>query len=193
MFKVFNNSVKTSKDIISTIINKGDKVIDGTAGNGNDTLFLAKLVGREGKVYAFDIQEEAIIKTRRRLIDADELEQVELIQEGHENIDRYINEKVKGAMFNLGYLPGGNHKIITRPESTVRAIDKVLEKLLPGGIVTIVIYYGHEGGLEEKDKLLEYIKRLDNTIFSVIKIDYPNRQNNPPFLLTIEKAKVEEK
>lgn len=188
MFKIFNNGVTTAKEILLKTIEKGDTVIDATAGNGNDTLLLAKLVGHEGRVYAFDIQEEAINKTKSRLAEADEINQVQLIQDGHENIDKYINGQVKAAMFNLGYLPGGDHKKITRPDSTITAVSKVLDILLPGGIMTIVVYYGHDGGTEEKNQLIEYIKGLDSSQFNVIRIDYPNRRNNPPFLLIVEKG-----
>ena len=48
-------------------IDKGDTVIDATCGTGKDTLALAKAAGRDGCVYAFDIQEEAIRRTKDRL------------------------------------------------------------------------------------------------------------------------------
>ena len=49
-------------------ISEGDCCIDATAGNGNDTEFLCQRVGKTGKVYAFDIQKEAMEHTRARRI-----------------------------------------------------------------------------------------------------------------------------
>ncbi len=58
-------------DIIHKILREhirhGDICIDATAGRGRDTLFLAELVGENGKVTAFDIQEEAVYSTRTLL------------------------------------------------------------------------------------------------------------------------------
>ncbi|QHW33276.1 methyltransferase domain-containing protein [Paenibacillus rhizovicinus] len=45
----------------------GGVVIDATCGNGVDTQFLAELVGPRGRVYAFDIQVDALERTRARL------------------------------------------------------------------------------------------------------------------------------
>ena len=50
--------------LISHIIKEGSRVVDATAGNGNDTLFLSNLVGNTGKVFAYDIQEQAIYNTK---------------------------------------------------------------------------------------------------------------------------------
>ena len=38
---------------IEAVVRKGDLVIDATAGNGHDTVFLANLVGETGEVIAF--------------------------------------------------------------------------------------------------------------------------------------------
>ena len=45
----------------------GETVVDATAGNGNDTQFLAELVGENGHVLAFDIQQAALDSTAERL------------------------------------------------------------------------------------------------------------------------------
>lgn len=39
---------------------EGGNALDGTAGNGHDTLFLAQTAGIRGKVWAFDIQPQAL-------------------------------------------------------------------------------------------------------------------------------------
>lgn len=46
--------------MIKEHIKEGDCCVDATAGNGNDTEFLCRLTGADGKVYAFDIQKAAV-------------------------------------------------------------------------------------------------------------------------------------
>ena len=48
----------------------GDLCIDATMGNGNDTLLLSTLCGEKGRVLAFDIQEQALKSTKKRLVSA---------------------------------------------------------------------------------------------------------------------------
>ena len=52
-------------EAIAAVLHDGDTTIDATAGNGHDTLMLARLVGESGRVIAFDVQSDAIIATRR--------------------------------------------------------------------------------------------------------------------------------
>ena len=105
------------------VITKEDIVVDATMGNGHDTLFLARLAK---KVYAFDIQEQAIEQTTKRLAEA-KLDNVELFLTGHENVDQYV-ESIKAAIFNLGYLPSADHTVITRPHSTIQALEKLCQR-----------------------------------------------------------------
>lgn len=170
------------KEMIRPYIHEGDVVVDLTAGNGWDTLFLAQIVGEKGKVYSFDIQAVAIEHTRKLLYNNHANKQVVLIQAGHETIDTYVSEPIKGAMFNLGYLPGADLKIITKPESTCLALYKVLELLSIDGMVSIVSYFGHEGGMTEKLLLEDFLSKLDEKTFDVITIFYPNRQHNAPIM-----------
>ena len=50
-----------SKKLLKEVIDKNSIVVDATAGNGNDTLFLAKTPAK--KVFAFDVQNKAITNT----------------------------------------------------------------------------------------------------------------------------------
>ena len=59
-------------------LTKGSRAVDATMGNGGDTEFLCGLVGETGKVYAFDIQKEAVGHTRKRLEAAGYGERAEL-------------------------------------------------------------------------------------------------------------------
>ncbi len=184
---VLRNSLGQSHDLIKSVVKEGDHVIDATAGNGHDTAFLAELTGDAGKVYAFDIQQSALEKTRKRLEQLKLLHRVELINDGHQNIDRYVKAGVKAVMFNLGYLPGGDHSIGTKAPSTIEAVNKAMNLIPKGGVVAIVVYYGGDSGFEEKDLVMEFIKGIDCRKFAVMKTEFVNQINCPPILICIEK------
>ncbi|MBU9721046.1 MULTISPECIES: class I SAM-dependent methyltransferase [Bacillaceae] len=180
-----------ARELLSRCIPDGGVAVDATAGKGNDTLFLAKLVGESGHVYSFDIQEQAILATKDKL-QLHEIEQrVELIHDGHENLEKYLklNHKglVNGAVFNLGYLPGSNKEIVTTPDTTIAAIEELLENLVKGGIIVLVIYHGHPEGAVERDQLLPYVRELAQEDYHVLEYRFTNQQNNPPFIVAIEK------
>ena len=174
------------KTLLKSSVVPGDIVIDATAGNGHDTLFLSELVGQEGRVYSFDIQPEAVQATIERLGDR---KNATVIHAGHETIANHVNEEVAAAVFNLGYLPGADHSIITRPNTTIQAIESCLELLKVGGLVILTVYHGHEGGDEERDSLLSYLRSLPQSYVHVLKYEFINQQNHPPFILAIEKMK----
>lgn len=184
---IIKNSLYQSHDIVMKAVKPGDTVIDATAGNGGDTVFLAKLTGSGGKVYCFDIQQRALDKTRERLRNEGLDGIVELICDSHENMDRYVKQPVRCVMFNLGYLPGGDHKIGTKGPSTIAAVQKAMELIMVHGIITIVIYYGGDSGFDEKEQVLEYIRTIDCKRFTVSRTDFVNQINCPPILVCIEK------
>lgn len=182
--------IQYSHDLLSKSLAPGDLAIDATCGNGHDTVILSDLVGEKGKVLAFDIQEQAI-KTTKEKIDQAGIENVRLIKDSHANLDQYIEEKVMigGAIFNLGYLPRSDKTIITKGDSTLTALETILKHLKIKGIATLVVYHGHEGGQEEKSLLLEYVRKLDQKYFQVLRYGYINQINNPPFVIAIKKIK----
>lgn len=169
---------------LAEVVTKEDTVVDATMGNGHDTLFLAKLAKQ---VYAFDIQEQAVEKTRQRLAEAG-LDNVQLILAGHEMLDQYTDH-FNAAIFNLGYLPSADKSVITRPDTTLEALKKVCRGLEKGGRAAIMIYYGHEGGEVEKDAVLDFVSQLPQQDFTVALYKTINQINNPPFLVMIEKLK----
>ncbi|KGJ49573.1 SAM-dependent methyltransferase [Clostridium sp. NCR] len=176
-----------NKVLLEDVINEGDIVIDATMGNGYDTKYLAEKVGENGFVYSFDVQEEAIKSTKKRLEKAELIDRVNLILDGHQNMDMYVNKEVSCVMFNLGYLPRAKHQVITKPETTLEAIKKSLELLKPNGVVSIAIYTGHEGGMEECDEVFGYVSKLDQSEYSVLNCNFVNQINHPPRLIMIEK------
>ncbi|WHH60735.1 class I SAM-dependent methyltransferase [Petroclostridium sp. X23] len=185
--KVLKNSLRISHDIVEKVVCEGDVVVDATAGNGNDTLFLAKLVGESGHIYSFDIQDIAIEKTKEKLEAGKVAERVTLIKDGHQNIDKYLQKDIKAAMFNLGYLPGGNHSVHTTSHTTILAIQKCLDLLVPHGIVMLVIYYGGDSGFDEKGAVMNFLSTLDCKKYSVLMHDFINQINCPPIAVCIEK------
>lgn len=176
--------------IISQYISEGDIVIDCTMGNGHDTLYMAKLVGEKGRVISFDIQMDALINTKSLLIEENAVKQVVLINDSHEHIDLYVQNRIAGAMFNLGYLPRGNINITTKANSTLTALKKCISILKSKGIITLVIYYAHTNGNIEKDAIIEFVESLDPKRFHVIQSGYINQTNYPPIIITIIKKGV---
>ncbi len=171
-------------------ISNGDHVVDATAGNGYDTLFLAEKVGASGHVYAFDIQEEALIKTEDRLKEHKIEGWVTLFQDGHENLLQYIQKPISVAMYNLGYLPGGDRQITTKHQTVVQSLKQALTLLKPCGIVTIVLYPGHEQGAEEKKHIMPMIRDLSSPDYTALHNALLNQGNDPPELMVIQKNNI---
>lgn len=180
-----------SHSLLEKAATTGDIVVDATVGNGNDTIFLAKLVGPTGTVFGFDIQEEAIVRTKKKLENSDLLDSVILFQSGHENmmdcIPDFYHGKIKAAIFNLGYLPKGDHSIVTKPETTIAAIEQLLEIMDVEGMIVLVIYHGHTEGKVEKEALLKFLTNLDQQKAHVLLYQFLNQKNDPPFIVAIEK------
>lgn len=180
---MIKRSIRLSHDFLAEVLDNEAVAVDATMGNGNDTAFLAKL---SQKVYAFDVQEQALINTRKRL-DEQKIDNAQLILDGHEHVDQYVSEPIRAAIFNLGYLPSADKTIITKPNTTLEAIKKILERLEDGGRVSLMIYYGHEGGNVEKDAVLEFVKDLPQEDFATMLYQPLNQIHTPPFLVMIEK------
>lgn len=175
-------------DILKRVIHEDDVVVDATCGNGNDTLFLSKLVGPKGHVYAFDIQAQAI-ETTKALLAAEKRDNATVIHHSHALLDQYIDEdeRVAAAVFNLGYLPRSDKTIITKPDSTLTAIEKLLPLLKKNGVIVLVVYAGHPGGREEKNAVVDFVSELDQKDYFVLKYQFMNLMNNPPFVIAVEK------
>lgn len=175
-------------EIIRSQVAEGGNYIDATMGKGNDTLFLCRLAGEQGHVTAFDIQERALDYTRALLAEQGMCGRADLILDGHEHMAEYAEpESVDLICFNFGYLPGGDHRIATRPDTSIQGIGEGLSLLKPGGMMSLCIYSGGDTGFEEKEKILEYVKKLPSRDYTVIVNEYYNRENNPPMPVFIWK------
>lgn len=176
-----------SKKLLKEVIDKNSIVVDATAGNGNDTLFLAKTSAK--KVFAFDVQNQATTNTNDLLEKNNLADKCEVILDSHENFDKYIEENIQAVVFNLGYLPNADHTITTQAETTLNAIKKFITKLNIGGRIVIVVYCGHENGKVEKDALLKELSQLDQKEIEVLVYQFINQKNNAPFIIALEKRK----
>ncbi|MDW7729995.1 MAG: class I SAM-dependent methyltransferase [Bacillota bacterium] len=178
---------------LELVINPGNRVIDATAGNGYDTEFLARQVGPQGHVYAFDIQAEALKRTAERLRKSNLIDRVTLYETGHEEMSRLIEEPVSAVTYNLGYLPGGDHNLVTRNETTIESLSQALELLITGGLVVITMYPGHAEGNLEKQKLLSFCSKLQAIEFTVVHMNLLNLLSSPPELLIVQKNHFKQK
>lgn len=181
------NARYLAADYIRRTVRPGDTVVDATMGNGGDTLFLAGLVGDEGRVYGFDVQQEAVDHTRARLEAAGAAHRAELLLCGHEKMQLHVKEAPQAVMFNLGWLPGAAHAVTTRVETTLQAVSAAVEMIVPGGIVSVCIYPGHEEGMRELHALLEYSSGLDVRRFNVLHHHFLCAPAHTPQLILIQR------
>ncbi len=187
----FQQGVEFSHWLVKQQVKAGAWVIDATVGKGNDTSFLAQLVGEDGFVWGFDIQQEAIDKTRSKLLEAGLEKRVTLICDGHQHLKKYAEPPVEVIMFNLGYLPGSDKEIITQPGTTRQALQAGLDLLAVGGLITLVVYPEHEGGQKEKEVLIDYTSSLENKPYNVLHYHFLNQPANPPEVIAIKKRAAE--
>jgi 16S rRNA C1402 N4-methylase RsmH len=189
MDKDLGSAVYLARILIAECLFPGGIAVDATAGNGNDTLFLAREVGPAGRVYAFDIQAGALTNTALLLKQSGQAGQVTLLQAGHEEMERLVPGPVDAVMFNLGYLPGGDHGVITCPAATLKALHSALHLLCPGGRVSLVVYRGHPGSREEYEAIERFAMELDYNNFRAVKLNLLNRSDHAPVVVVIEKVK----
>ena len=191
--------VPWSQKLACEVLQPGDLAVDLTAGKGRDTLALAKAVGPEGQVVAFDLQTAAIEQTSVLLQNHDftvnrwPVDQplpkqagIFLIQACHSTLDKVLQHPVKVIMANLGYLPGGDQAVVTRPDSTLAALRQSLEALAPGGRLVVTIYPSHRGGEEESFAVKTFFSRLSRDQWQVLSLNAANH-SEAPYLLVAER------
>ena len=179
--------LETEKSFILKHLKEGDVAADFTMGNGHDTLFLSKTVGESGKVFAFDIQPDALKSTEKRLKENGAFENYTLICDSHHNAEKYIDCPIKAGMFNLGYLPGGDKTITTKRETTISAIKTAINLLAPDGILLIAVYPGHEEGEIEGELIHEMLSELDRRQYCCAKFRIINSPTSSYFYIVESK------
>ncbi len=180
-------------------LKSGDLAIDLTAGKGRDTCMLAAAVGPDGRVVSFDIQTEALLHTRQNLTDAGypvadgaagqplpATAGVTLVHACHTAIGELVQDPIKVAVANLGYLPGGDTAITTSASSTIAALEQVLPLLQKGGRLLVTVYPGHPGGAEEGEAVQQLFTALPSADWQVLQVTVTNHAE-APYLLAVEK------
>ena len=162
--------------------------MDCTAGNGHDTLFLLEKTAPDGFVHAFDIQISALENTKKRLENAGiPSSRYRLIQDCHSHLADYVQPGIAACMFNLGYLPGASHEITTEPFTVMKALDIAMDLLKSQGIITVVMYPGHEAGRHEMETLLKFVSSIDEKRCRVMHLLNVNTSKISPSILVLQK------
>lgn len=183
-----------SRAFVGQAVKPGDWALDGTAGNGHDTLFLVNLVGDGGKVFAFDVQQAALDKTLTRLEATGVAHRCEFCLGGHELLEDELPKACKGrlkaGMFNFGYLPGGDKNIITKTKTSLEAIRCLLDYMSPGGVLSLHLYAGHSGGAGETKALMTLCGELPESEWRVAQYSIINKHRNREVLILAEKKSL---
>jgi 16S rRNA C1402 N4-methylase RsmH len=176
---------------IKECVKSGDTVIDATAGNGNDTLFLSGLIGNSGTVISIDIQQEAISRTQHLMAKNNPQSKVHYICDSHEHIGRIAHDyhhQISCIVFNLGYLPGADKTVnITQKDSTLKALESSIQLLNNRGILCVIAYRGHSEGLEEYIAIEQFMQTLEPHMWKVIKSEAINQANTAPIVFIASK------
>ncbi|MEO5913728.1 MAG: class I SAM-dependent methyltransferase [Luteolibacter sp.] len=173
-----------AQELLRPVIRPGDVVIDATAGNGHDTVFLAECVGESGRVLAFDVQEAALVSARERVASAGFKNRVKFLHESHVRMGEHVEAgSVAAVMFNLGYLPGEDHNLTTEGQETLAALEEAGKLLKPGGVLSVICYPGHPAGALEAAAVETWMAALANSGWRVARYGAVGTKRPAPFLL----------
>lgn len=175
--------LQLEKQLLSPHLREGGVCVDFTMGNGHDTLFLANAVGETGKVYAFDVQNQAVENTRARLSEAGVIDRCTLILDSHHRVKDYVSTPICAGMFNLGFLPGADKSLTTLRETTLPAVQSAMELLEPDGGLLIAVYPGHEEGRLEGEMLAEFFASQNRYHYCASRFQILNSPTSPFFFL----------
>ena len=181
------NLLEIEKNFLIPHIKKGGVAVDFTMGNGHDTLWLSEAMGEGGKVYAFDIQPQALESSRRLLEAENAPKNYTLILDSHSNVMDYVSEKICVGMFNLGFLPGGDKSITTKRETTMVAIRAAIDLLDDDGALLIAVYPGHAEGTIEGELIEEELSKLNRKELCASKFKIVTSPTSPFFFVVERK------
>lgn len=152
-------------------------LFDMTLGSGQDTLFLLQQFPNR-PLLGIDIQNIALQNTQKNLAKLDIPSKEDLIHLRlgcHSQLQTWINElhiqQIALVMYNLGYLPGSDKKVITKPTTTLESLRVASPHLAVGGMISLMIYQGHSGGEEEAEAIFHFIKQLTHDQWRVWKME----------------------
>ncbi len=172
------------KKFILAHLGEGDTAVDFTMGNGYDTVFLSKTVGKTGRVTAFDIQEKALVSTEQNLRKNGCPDNWRLICASHDRANEFIDGKIKAGMFNLGYLPGaGNKQLTTKRSTTLPAVQNAIGMLGENAVLLVAVYPGHPEGAAEGRELEQYLSTISRFKYSISQFRMLNSPESPFFMI----------
>lgn len=178
---IYNNTKTLVESFMKNKIPNSKICVDMTFGNGNDSYTMLS-INENIEVYGFDIQQSCINNARK-------IDNLQVINDSHLHFDNYINDKIDFAVFNLGYLPGGDKNITTDYDTVIKTLKKLLKVMNIEGQIVITFYPGHKPGHEESINIIKFLQKLNQKEFNVIRYDFINQINNPPFVCLIERIK----
>ncbi|MCX7970115.1 MAG: class I SAM-dependent methyltransferase [Negativicutes bacterium] len=171
-----------AKHLLRPLVAGAGILVDGTAGRGGDSLFLAGNSPPSAEVYIYDLQPEALAMTRQRLAARDLTDKCRLHLADHRQLAGQLPPAIDVAMFNLGYCPGLNKTVVTDPEATLAGLRAVLERLNPGGALSVIAYRGHLGGEQETAAVAGLFSQLPADQFDGFCTDVCGRGTSAPRL-----------
>jgi hypothetical protein len=193
--------VTWSQKLVCDVLTSGVLAVDLTAGKGRDTLALAHAVGPTGQVIAFDLQQTALEQTAGLLKSSGftvnlwppnqilpENPGIFLVHACHSTLGNHLRHHPSAIMANLGYLPGGDPLLITRPKSTLAALQQSLTWLKPGGRLSVTVYPSHPGGSDEGYLVDELFSALPQNLWNVLSLRVSNC-SAAPYLVIAERIK----
>ena len=184
----FQSARHWAQELLSQALYEGAVAVDATMGGGGDALFLCERVGESGRVYAFDVQPFAVERTRARLEEAGMIGRATLVLDGHEHVARHVLEPVDAAVFNLGWLPGGDKAVTTHVETTLAALDACLGLLKPRGLLTVCVYPGHPEGEVELHAVSAWGRALPAGFQAMTKA-FLNPARPAPTLIAVQRIR----
>ncbi len=188
-FPLFQSHLDLAHHYWMILLKNGDWAVDATCGGGQDTLRLAKILEKAGGggLIGLDIQEEAILRTQellQRNLGSEIFKKIYIYKQSHVNFPELCTTvPIKLIVYNLGYLPKGNKQLTTQAKTTLESVEKALELLSPGGVMSLTCYPGHPEGAVEEKALLEMAKELPSSHWNVCYHSFPNRDAGPSLIL----------
>lgn len=143
-------------------------------------------MGPSGRVFAFDIQAEAIEATKARIdtyFPPDVRPKMEYRQLCHSKLQEEVgSHAARLVCFNLGYLPHGDKSRVTTTATTLQALEAAYEVLMPGGLLSVLCYTAHEGGFQEYTEVVSALEELPPSYWVSSQVKLLNRPTAPVIL-----------